>query len=163
MKQILLFTCAVIFLSACQGKSNSKSSETKVVNRAADINPLSPEAVSELNRSCTSIDVISLRKEVNASMSFSNAQAIQYVISFITDEKGILTVCQPDAHLVFLKNGDITHEADIYYTGTCNAIAWTEGGKMSNVNKLSPEGIDFFKNFLKPRNPNPPDSASQQK
>ncbi|MBK9270079.1 MAG: hypothetical protein IPM48_00645 [Saprospiraceae bacterium] len=162
MKQFLFFICALLCLSNCQNDKKSNKTENKTVNRVAELSTLSPEVLSELNKSCTSIDVISLKKEVNASMSFSNAQAIQYVISFITDEKGFLSVCPPDAHLVFQKNGEITHEADIYFSGQCNAIVWTDGTKMTHANKFTPEGVDFFKNFLKPRNPNPPDSAIQQ-
>jgi hypothetical protein len=85
-------------------------------------------------------------------MSFSNPSAIQYVVSFIGDDKGILTACNPDGHLMFQKNGEITHEADIYFNGwlQCSGLG-RKAGKIEFVNNISPEGVEFFKNFLKPR------------
>lgn len=151
MKHLLIVSLLLSLVFSCK-EAGKSGKDSKSVNKAADIAPINPAELTELNKSCTSIDVISLRKEVNASMSFTNPEAIQYVISFISDEKALLTVCQPDAHLVFQKNGDITHEADIYFSGECNAVVWVQGGKILNANKFSPEGVDFFKNFLRPRN-----------
>lgn len=162
MKQLLsLFLLTCLLVSACNSDKQSKS-QKKSVNRADEFSPIDPAQLTELNKSCTSIDVISLRKEVNASLSFTNLEAIRYVVSFISDEKGILTVCQPDARLVFQKNGDITHEADIYFSESCNAVVWVEEGKIIHVNKFSTEGIDFFKNFLRPRNTAVGDSVIQK-
>ncbi|MBK7880080.1 MAG: hypothetical protein WBP33_13510 [Saprospiraceae bacterium] len=152
MKNLLILAGLLLFISSCKTDSNSKSASNKPGNnRAAEFQPISPAVLTELNKSCTSIDIISLKKEVNASMSFSNPSAIQYVVSFIGDDKGILTACNPDGHLMFQKNGEITHEADIYFNGGCNAVVWTKGGKIEFVNNISPEGVEFFKNFLKPR------------
>ncbi len=150
MKQLFfLFALLAFFTVACKTKDKK---EAKVLDRTANVAPLSPAIITQLNNNCTSIDIIPLLKGANASLSFSKneSQALQYMISFIGDEKGIVGNCTPEAHIVFGENGEINYEADIYYSNGCNAFAFIKGGKIVNVNKIRPEGIEFFKNFIKP-------------
>ncbi|MFN8280533.1 MAG: hypothetical protein U0V49_09645 [Saprospiraceae bacterium] len=146
---ILILMGLFFTLISCQ---NNKSKKPTVVDRTQGVAPLPPETISQLNKTCTSIDIIPLLKGANASLSFNKAQdqAIGYIISFIADEKGIVGNCTPEAHVVFGESGEINYEADIYYSNGCNAFAFIKGGKIVFVNKIRPEGIDFFKNFIKP-------------
>ncbi|MDQ3141006.1 MAG: hypothetical protein M3Q56_02040 [Bacteroidota bacterium] len=153
---ILMAFCSV----GCKQNSTSNSTGPK---STMDASPLPAETISELNKNCTSIDLISLKKEVNVSMNFDNPQAVQYVVSFITDEKGIVAPgSKPEGRVSFQKNGEIVYDADLYYSDGSNAMVWVDmQAKVLNMNKISPEGIDFFKNFLKPQVKGPRDSSAQ--
>jgi hypothetical protein len=125
---------------------------------------MAPGLITEINKSTTSVDLISLKKEVNVSMSFDNPNAVQIILSFITDEKANLQAsCLPEGRLVFQKNGEITYDVDIYYGGECNAFAFMKDNAIFACNKISPEGIDFFKNFLKTHKTLPTDTVSVNK
>ena len=144
----LIFLIFLVFPS-CKNEGHKKPN---AADRTAGLEPLPPSIITQLNKTCTSIDIIPLRKEGNASLSFSKneAQALQYMISFIGDEKGTLGNCAADGHIVFGESGEINYEADIYFTNGCNAMAWIKGGKIIYINSIRPEGIEFYKNFLKP-------------
>lgn len=149
----------VIFL---QCKKETKKSNSN--DRAANLTALPANIITQLNNTCTAIDILPLRKEMNASLSFSKdqSQALQYIISFIADDKGTLPGnCTPDGHVVFQENGEINYEADIYFSGGCSVFAWIKGGKITHINKIRPEGIEFFKNFLKPISREKMDSMSK--
>ncbi|MBK7465317.1 MAG: hypothetical protein IPJ43_00095 [Saprospiraceae bacterium] len=147
---LLLVSLLSIVISCKDGSGGKKSSSTtSIMSKYA---PLPGHLITEYNKTATSIDLISLRKEVNVSMSFDNPQAVQYVISFIGDEPGNVTnQCKPDGHIVLFNNGEVVNEADIYFSDGCNAIVWMQNQKPTNCNSLSNEGVDFYKNFLKSR------------
>ncbi|MEP7196174.1 MAG: hypothetical protein ABI851_06610 [Saprospiraceae bacterium] len=151
------------FLCFVSCKKSPKSAA--VVDRTANLTPLPPAIITQLNNNCTSIDIIPLRKEANASLSFSKneSQALQYMISFISDEKGFIGNCTPDGHIVFGENGEINYEADIYFSGGCSSFAWIKGGKIIYINKIRPEGAEFFRNFIKPISKEKMDSFQRMK
>ncbi len=152
MRTVVLFSIILSMLCACKsdsGKSKSATEATK--GTKLDLTVLPTDKVSMIKKECTSVDLISLRKNINVSMSFDNPQAVSIILSFITDEVGELTnLCTPDAHIVYQKNGEILQDLDLYYTNGCNALRFMDQqGKTIGANKVSNEGIDFFKNFLK--------------
>ena len=75
----LLLVLSALVLSCKPNSKSEGSNSSTATNRALEFEPLSAAILSDMNKSITSIDIISLRKEVNASMSFSDAQAIQYI------------------------------------------------------------------------------------
>lgn len=75
MKHLLIVSLLLSLVFSCK-EAGKSGKDSKSVNKAADIAPINPAELTELNKSCTSIDVISLRKEVNASMSFTNPEVI---------------------------------------------------------------------------------------
>ncbi|NOT36178.1 MAG: hypothetical protein HOP11_02240 [Saprospiraceae bacterium] len=156
----LTFILLISLFISCKTETKKPANN----DRAANLSPLPPSIITQLNNTCTAIDILPLRKEMNASLSFSKdqSQALQYIISFISDEKGaLLGSCTPDGHIVFQENGEINYEADIYFSGGCSVFVWNKGGKISHVNKIKPEGIEFFKNFLKPISREKMESMSQ--
>jgi hypothetical protein len=156
---LMLFASLIIFT---QCKKDPK--KPKLDDRAANLGPLPASVITQLNNTCTAIDILPLRKEMNASLSFSKDQnqAIQYIISFIGDERANLpSNCTPDGHVVFQENGEINYEADVYFQGSCVLFAFNKGGKVSHVNKIRPEGVEFFRNFLKPVTQEKMDSLSK--
>ncbi len=161
MKGLITIASLVFFSLISCTKDKSKSNNS--ADRTSGLTPLSADVISQLNKNCTSIDIIPLRKDANASLSFSKneSQALQYMVSFIGDEKGILGNCNPEAHIVFGENGEINYEADLYYNNGCNAFAWIKGGKITHINSIKPEGVEFFKNFIRPISREKMDSLSK--
>jgi hypothetical protein len=161
MRKLLSIVAVVFLLVSCKndkkvGQAGSlKNASTSANDMEASINGLSPlpaETITEMTRTCTSVDLLSLIKEVNVSMNFENPQAVQYVLSFVGDEKGmVVNNCPPQGHVTFISNGGIMNEADIYYNNGCNAMVWMKDQKPIYNSKIASEGIDFFKNFLRPR------------
>jgi hypothetical protein len=148
-KYLILFVLLTTYFS-CKEGTVKKAGSGSIMSKYA---PLSSEIISEYNKNVSSVDLISLKKEVNVSMNFDNAQAVQYVISFIGNEVGIVdNLCKPDGHIVLFNNGELINEADIYFSSNCNAMVWMTNQQPTNCNILTPEGVDFYKNFLKPRN-----------
>lgn len=159
MKQIILIALACIMTVGCKDSKNPSNTGKSIMG---NLKPIPSETITEYNKTATSVDLISLRKEVNVSMNFDNPQAVQYVISFIDDEAGFVNkTCKPDGHIVLQKNGEIVNEADIYYSDGCNAIVWMKDQVPSYCNGLTPEGVEFYKNFLKPRKNIDIDSINQ--
>jgi hypothetical protein len=153
MRAGLLAVFTLILMIACKGDSKTKTDNSTATNagKKIDLKAFPADQITTINKECTSIDLISLRKDLNVSMSFDNPQAIAIILSFITDETGNLTnLCLPDAHLVFQKNGEVIQDLDLYYQNTCNAMVFLDkSNKQIGANKISNEGIDFFNNFLK--------------
>ncbi len=152
MRTLVLVAAFLTLFITCKSDSAKNSESTDAPKgKKMELSVLAADKVSSLKRECTSVDLISLRKNINVSMSFDNPQAISIILSFITDEVGDLTnLCTPDAHLVFQKNGEILQDLDLYYTNGCNALLFMDQqGKTIGANKVSNEGVDFFKNFLK--------------
>ncbi|HMS30172.1 MAG TPA: hypothetical protein PKD32_09985 [Saprospiraceae bacterium] len=139
----------LLMMIAFSCKEGSKSSNKSAANSAPEM--ISQDIITELTKTVTSIDLISLKKNVNVSMSFDNPQAVQYVLSFAQDEKGEFDgTCPADGRVVFLQNGENSYDAEVYFSGNCNSYIWIKNGQRIGSSKISPEGIDFFKNFLKP-------------
>ena len=151
MRSLLLATVAIYLLFSCKNESSKSETAAAAQGKKVDFNAYPADALSKLQQGTTSIDLISLKKDINVSMSFDNPQAVSIIQSFITDEAGNLTnMCLADAHLVFQENGEITIEADLYYQNGCNALVFKDKqGKDMAANMISNEGVDFFKNFLK--------------
>ncbi len=148
-----LFLLGLVTLMGCKAEG-SKAAKSKAA--ATNCSANAPGLLTTIRQSTTSIDLISLKKEVNVSMSFDNPEAVNIILSFITDEKGELSSgCQPEGRLVFQRNGEITHDIDLYYQNNCNAFAFMKDNAIIACNKISSEGIEFFKNFLK-HHPTPP-------
>lgn len=151
MRTLLLFILTLSLSFSCSNDSGNKGNKSTNTGKKIELNAFPADKLTTLKKECTSVDLISLRKEINVSMSFDNPQAVAIILSFITDEEGNLTnMCVPDAHLVFQKNGDILQDLDLYYKGSCNSLVFLDNtGKQIAANKISKEGIDFFNNFLK--------------
>ncbi|MCC6753037.1 MAG: hypothetical protein IT266_03525 [Saprospiraceae bacterium] len=139
------------FSTGCKNEKTSKGAKPAVSGKAIELDLMDADNISSLRSEGTSVDLISLKKDVNVSMSFDNPQAFSIIMSFITSDKGVLTTsCLPDAHLIVQKNGDILREMDLYYQNGCNAMVFLDAeGKKIAANSISNEGVDFFNNFLK--------------
>lgn len=149
--RVILSFIFISALLACNNKETKKTGTPAAGGKKIELNSFPADKLTNLKKECTSIDLISLRKDLNVSMSFDNPQAVAIILSFITDETGHLTnLCLPDAHLVFQKNGEIIQELDLYYQHTCNAMVFMDqNNKHFAANKMSNEGVDFFNNFLR--------------
>lgn len=147
------FIVVLIMLTfiACKDDVSSKKSGGGTAGKKIELDAFPAAQLSKMRSEGTSIDLISLKKDVNISMSFDNPQSYSIIMSFITEDKGILTnMCVPDAHLMVQKNGDIIQEMDLYYKNGCNAMVFLDAqGKKVSANQISNEGMDFFNNFLK--------------
>ena len=151
MRAGILVVFTLVLLIACNSDSSKKKENKADGGKKIDLKVFPADLITTINRECTSIDLISLRKDLNVSMSFDNPQSIAIILSFITDEVGNLTnLCAPDAHLVLQKNGEIIQDLNLYYQKTCNALVFLDKeNKPIGANKISNEGVDFFNNFLK--------------
>ncbi|MBK8955993.1 MAG: hypothetical protein IPM34_10610 [Saprospiraceae bacterium] len=141
----------LFLLGSCKQDSSSGKSGAAASGKKIELDAFPSDQLSKIRSEGTSIDLISLKKDVNISMSFDNPQSYSIIMSFLTEDKGILTnMCTPDAHLMVQKNGDIIQEMDLYYKNGCNAMVFmdTQGKKIA-ANQISNEGMDFFNNFLK--------------
>ncbi|MBV6472446.1 MAG: hypothetical protein JPMHGGIA_00702 [Saprospiraceae bacterium] len=150
--QLSFLFCMLLALSTgCKNEKPGNGTNTAVAGKAIELDAMDANHISKLRSEGTSVDLISLKKDVNVSMSFDNPQAFSIIMSFITSEKGLLTTsCLPDAHLIVQKSGDILQEMDLYYKNGCNAMVFLDGeGKKIAANSISNEGVDFFNNFLK--------------
>lgn len=151
LRTTLLILVFLQLIISCKNDGKSSNSKGAGSGKKIDLNGISADQLTKLRQECTSIDIISLKKEVNVSMSFDNQQAVAIILSFITEEKANLTnMCLPEAHLVCQRNGDVFQEMDLYYQNGCNALVFMDkDNKPVSANQISNEGVDFFNNFLK--------------
>lgn len=150
------FFCTLFLFcyTSCKQEGSSKKSNEGAGGKAIELPAFPSDQLSKMRSEGTSVDLISLKKDVNISMSFDNPQSFSIIMSFITDDVGQLTnLCTPEAHLIVQKNGDILQEMDLYYKNGCNAMVFlNKEGKKVSANLISNEGMDFFNNFLKAKN-----------
>lgn len=151
LRTTLLILVFLQLIIACKNDGKSSNSKSAGAGKKIEYNGISADLLTKLRQECTSIDIISLKKEVNVSMSFDNQQAVAIILSFITEEKANLTdMCLPEARLVCQRNGDVFQEMDLYYQNGCNALVFMDkDNKPVSANQISNEGVDFFNNFLK--------------
>lgn len=147
---LILFIFLQLIL-ACKSDTKSSTAKGAASGKKIEYPGVNPDQLTRLRQECTSIDIISLKKEVNVSMSFDNQQAVAIILSFVTEEKANLTnMCLPEAHLVCQRNGEVFQEMDLYYQSGCNALVFMDkDNKPVAANQISNEGVDFFNNFLK--------------
>lgn len=147
----LISALILLTLISCNQDKSSKKSSDGSSGKKIELEAFPSDQLSNIRSQGTSIDLISLKKDVNISMSFDNPQSYNIIMSFITEDKGNLTnMCTPDAHLMVQKNGDIIQEMDLYYKNGCNAMVFLDAkGQKTAANQISNEGMDFFNNFLK--------------
>ncbi|MBK9221220.1 MAG: hypothetical protein WAR77_09175 [Saprospiraceae bacterium] len=154
MRTSILICFVLMMFVSCKTDGNKNSNSSPNSGKKVDLNAFPADKITEINKVCTSIDLISLKKDVNVSMSFDNPQSVAIILSFVTDDAGNLTnMCAPEAHLMFQNNGEIIQEMDLFYKNGCNALVFLDKeGKQIGANLISNEGVDFFQNFLKSKN-----------
>jgi|GEM_PF-6413341 len=140
-----VFVLSVIFFQ-CQDlkKRGSSSAEEEIGMYPRD-------SLEWLLLNVNEVDVIGY--DIQMSMNFKDKSAA-YIVRLINAERGQLAdTCKPLARLVFLANGTILKEADLYTDRGCRAVVFMKDNRPTHINVLSGAGQEFFHRFLPSKGP----------
>ncbi|NUQ25145.1 MAG: hypothetical protein HUU34_14455 [Saprospiraceae bacterium] len=154
----LLYFIAFILLTAtaCQQAPKAPDQPTAPAAQAAPAAPATPTEqypsipmaeIQELWNTCDYIDFIFY--EFNFSMNQSEKLAIQSTIGHIAEETPLLTTaCKPIGHVFFQVEGKNVLDADLYLDDQCVCYVFYKNGKKVYANKLTQQGVDFYRNIF---------------
>ena len=155
---ILVFGAA-LFLGACQQQSSSSSKDQTSASSptapqaatpagSAEQYPSLPVSTLEmLWEKCDYIDFIPY--EFSFTMSQSEKAAIQGMLSQIAEEvPAVDPACKPIGRIFYQVAGKNALEADLYIGTTCIYYLFYENGKKAYANKLTDQGIQFYRSIF---------------
>ena len=148
--RIILLALLLNGVVACKSSSpGTDKGQTQSSSLVSNLPVIDANELTELKRTVNAVDLTGLK--TNVTMSFDNPQAIAYILSFISGPPGDFTKnCTPDARIALMVNGTIVKDADVFFMNGCSAVIYMDENNAVEANGITPEGIDFFKNFLKP-------------
>ncbi len=141
MKGILYVIVLAVVLLQCELPKKQENS-----SREGEIGMYPKDSLEWLLLNVNEVDVIGYN--IQMSMNFSDKSA-SYIIKLINAERGqIADTCKPLARLVFMANGTILKEADLYTDPNCRAVVFVKENRPTHINVLSGAGVQFFQRFL---------------
>lgn len=145
----LLLMVVVTFVIGCKSK-NKIEPEEKTSNEL--IYPIMPiQQQSYLFDNVEMIDYIF--QDLPFSLSQSEKPSIQAKIAGIAQEGVTQSDCTPMARMFFQYKGEIIIEADVFFAPPdCQHYIFYEDGKPVYANKMAPQNIQFYSQFLKNMN-----------
>ncbi len=139
----------VNFLVACQQSSPKKKVEetASITNSVPTPNyPSIPkETMEKLWSDCTNIDLIFTTLPYSVSTN-NNQDSRPLLMHISTDAAFVDNKCPITASVVYLSNGKIVLESNLYYSNNqrCQYMVFLENGQPKYANYLSQQGKDYF-------------------
>jgi hypothetical protein len=160
MRYIIYAFLVVNFLAACQQASPKK----KVVETGSAVasvpTPNYPsiprETMEMLWSNCTNIDLIFTSLPYSVSTN-SNQESRPLLMHISTDAAFVDDKCPMIASVVYLSNGKIVLESNLYYSSNqqCQYMVFLENGQPKYANYLSQQGKDYFNQLFNTVKVNP--------
>jgi len=147
---IFLFITFLLVAVSCKESTKVDTSvPAQTVTQAKKVlPPISRDDIISLYNTTDHIDYIFF--DWDFSMNQSDANAVQAAVTFISDVGPTnIGACKAIGHLVFLSKGEITKEADLFYSDGCYFYGFTdENARQANYNAMTDQGIGFYKNMF---------------
>lgn len=165
MKHSILGIVLILSLFSCKPETNNvkTNADTPAAPAIAQSAPqpssgtstqapyqsVTSDIMKDLYENCQLIDYIF--HKLPFSMNQSEKSGIQSTITHVSPvaQEYITPGCEPIARQFFQVKGDITLEADIYFSDNCKFFVFFKDGKAFAANKMSPSGIEFYGNIIK--------------
>jgi hypothetical protein len=145
VQHILLLLVAVTFVLGCKSKNKIESKENTSNELIYPIMPIQQQ--SYLFENVELIDYIF--QDLPFSLSQSEKPSIQSKIAGIAQEGVTQSDCTPMARMFFQYKGEIIIEADVFFSPPdCQHYIFYEDGKPIYANKMAPQNIQFYSQFL---------------
>lgn len=159
MRVIILLVVFGMMIS-CNGEQKKAKVPAAVTQEKPVLNPDSyfnlpslPQAeMKRLFDEATYVDYIFY--ELPFSVSQDNKASIHANLNMISPEKmnAISKSCKPIGREFFHIEGEIVHEADLYFSDGCFGYIFLKDEIPVYANKLSAEGSNFYANLIKQSN-----------
>jgi len=157
VRSIILFIGVMLVLS-CNSDDKKKSATATTTQESTKTGskfklPSLPQTEMErLFREATFIDYIFY--DLPFSISQDNQTSIHANLKLISS--GVLDNlpenCKPIGREFFQINGEIVHEADLYFSDGCYGYVFLKDEKPIYANKLTEEGMKFYTNIINQSN-----------
>ena len=147
-----MISCLLIILVlmlSCNSKQKSDSNTQKEVSPILPVMPLQQQ--SYLFDNVELIDYIF--HELPFSLSQSEKPSIQAKIAGISQDPVINSNCTPMGRVFFQVRGEIVIEADLFFAPPdCQYYIFYEDGQAVYANKMAPNNVQFYSQFLNQMN-----------
>lgn len=154
IRTIILFIGVMLILSCNSDQKKSATTAVTTENAASKFKlPSFPQAEMErLFQEATFIDYIFY--DLPFSISQDNQPSIHANLKLISS--GVLDNlpknCKPIGREFFQINGEIVHEADLYFSDSCYGYVFLKDEKPIYANKLTEAGMKFYTNIINQSN-----------
>ena len=141
MRQIslLLFTL-LAFISFSQNDSSNIAKEDSVLFHSFE-----KDTLNYLSSNCESIEITFY--ESGKSIAFSSQKHCKLFFTFIDSIPNPSFSKHSKAYMMFIVNGDLFTEAELYYTDDSQYLIFKRN-KKEYYNKLTKAGVSFFSQFM---------------
>lgn len=140
----LLFLVAITLLTACNGPAKTVQEEP-----AQKVLPQIPQAeVAKLYAECSSVDFIF--KSLPISVSQTDKPSLQAMAASIDPsiKANVDPNCQPMARQIYLIDGEIYMESDIFYSEFCKYYVYYKNNEAVYACGMSATQMNFLQNIL---------------
>ncbi len=146
------YSCLTLSSFACQQATSKK----KIVEATVDVDFPKPnypsiarETMEMLWDKCTNIDLIFSNLPYSVSTN-TNQESRPLLMHISTDAAFVDAKCPLTASVVYLANGQIVLEGNLYYSDNqqCSYMVFLENGQPKYANYLSQQGKDYFKQLF---------------
>jgi len=109
---------------------------------------ITPDMTDLLLKNADHIDY--MFTDIPLSMNQDGESSIYQDVRFLSNNPvdGIITGCKPMARKIYLGNGEIITEADLYFSNGCLFQVFLENEKPIYGNYLSQEGLVFYADLM---------------
>jgi len=145
---ILIFIIFFCFC-ACKSDTSKKVTDPVIVTKKEDrFYSIPQDIIMEIWNEADILDYIF--HDLPFSMSQDQQASIRTNVTYIGQiaQPDIPAGCKPMARQVYGKKGEIFLEADIYFDANCQFYVFIVNGKPKYANKMSEEGVNFFKAMI---------------
>lgn len=155
LKRILPIIIGIGLIAGCQSKGKQETTTnapaapaTPAPVAGAESYPSLPvDTLKMLWEKCDYIDFIPY--EFSFTMSQNEKSAIQSMLGHIATEVPVINpACQPMGRIFYQVDGKNALEADLYIGDECIYYIFYEKGKKAYANKLTDQGIQFFRSIF---------------
>jgi len=148
MKLLYIVTFGLLTLGTACKESPTTPTVSYYTPEGFTTGGITPEMTDELLKNADHIDYIFtvIPLSMNQEGQSSVYQDVRYLSNTPLD--GIISGCEPLARKIYLGNGEIIVEADLYFSNGCMFQVFISDEKPLFGNFLSQEGIGFYGNLM---------------
>ena len=145
---IAILVGGLLSTTGCKQSPTGTSSASTEVIEGFSRSGITPDMTDLLLKNADHIDY--MFTDIPLSMNQDGESSIYQDIRFLSNNalEGVITGCKPMARKIYLGNGEILTEADLYFSNGCLFQVFLDNEKPIYGNYLSQEGLTFYADLM---------------
>ncbi|MBT8221087.1 MAG: hypothetical protein KJP00_14760 [Bacteroidia bacterium] len=143
MTRLLMIFTFLTLSAQCKSDKPQETTNTETSVEETDLPLLPSEDLQNLYANATHVDYTFYH--YSFSMSYDNQKSIRSVLNFVNQNSSVHDVnCAPLCRMIFLQNGQIIMEAELFVSENCAHYVWYLENQKKYANVMSPQGKQHY-------------------